>query len=274
MSVRIVSWNISGGDAPWHCLHSMDADIALLQEAAAPPQCVADNLEVDPAPWCTAGWPSWKRRTAIAKLSDRVKVEWISRKSFADANSGELAVSRLGTLTAAHVTVPGVEPLVVVSMYSQWERPHASTCSKWIVSDASAHRLVSDLSAFIGKIVGHRIVAAGDLNILYGHGENGSKYWAGRYATVFDRMEALGLPFVGPQYPNGRQADPWPDELPPESKNVPTFHSVKQTPASAARQLDFVFASKGLANRVTARALNEPEEWGPSDHCRLVIEVS
>ena len=38
--------------------------------------------------------------------------------------------------------------------------------------------------------------------------------WKGRYATVFDRMAAIGLPLVGPQYPNGRQADPWPDELP------------------------------------------------------------
>lgn len=274
MSVKVISWNIAGRKAPWHCLGAMDADIALLQEAAAPPQSVVKDIEDDPTPWCTAELLGLKRRTAIVKLTDRVKVDWIATNLLADAKCGDLAVSRLGTLTAAHVTAPGVEPLVVVSMYSQWERPHASTCSKWIVSDASAHRLVSDLSAFIGRQTGHRIVAAGDLNILYGYGDYGNKYWAGRYATVFDRMEALGLPFVGPQYPNGRQADPWPDELPCESKNVPTFHSAKQTPASATRQLDFVFASRGLADKVTARALNKPEEWGPSDHCRLEIEVS
>ena len=29
------------------------------------------------------------------------------------------------------------------------------------------------------------MLAAGDLNILYGYGENGSAYWAARYATVF-----------------------------------------------------------------------------------------
>ena len=34
------------------------------------------------------------------------------------------------------------------------------------------------------------MLAAGDLNILYGYGENGSAYWAARYATVFDRMRA------------------------------------------------------------------------------------
>ena len=272
--MKIVSWNIAGMEPPWHCLSETDADVALLQEAAAPPQDLPKQIEADPAPWCTAGWTSWRRRTAIAKLSDRAKVEWIVAKSFADAKSGEFAVSRLGTITAAHVSEPGVEPLVVVSMYSRWERPHASTHSGWIVSDASAHRLVSDLSAFIGAQSGHRIIAAGDLNILYGYGDGGSQYWAERYGTVFDRMKALGLTFVGPQCPNGRQADPWPDELPHESKNVPTFRTAKQTPATATRQLDFVFASKGLADAVSVSAINKPEEWGPSDHCCLEIEVS
>ena len=91
---------------------------------------------------------------------------------------------------------------------------------------------------------------------------------------MFDRLEALGLTFVGPQAPRGRQAEPWPDELPPESKNVPTFHHSGQTPATATRQLDFVFASQGMTDSVAVRALNEPEEWGPSDHCRVEIEVS
>ena len=94
-----------------------------------------------------------------------------------------------------------------------------------------------------------------------------------RYGTVFSRMEALGLPFVGPQDPNGRQAHPWPEELPPGSKNVPTYY-YGQTPDTATRQLDFVFASRGMADSVSVRALNEPEQWGLSDHCRLEIKVS
>ena len=169
--------------------------------------------------------------------------------------------------------LPCVEPFVVVSMYAMWENPHSSTDSTWIVSDASAHRLVSDLSAFIGTQGGHRILAAGDLNILHGYGEYGNEYWAGRYGSVFDRMDALGLPFVGPQHPHGRQADPWPDELPRDSKNVPTYRW-RNNAGNAKRQLDFVFASKGMADSVRVRALNEPEEWGPSDHCRIEIEVS
>ena len=272
MSVKIVSWNIDGKSEPWHELARMEADIALLQEASEPPSDLDRKVCVDRAPWRTAGWSGWHRRTAVAKLSKRVGVEWITAKSLDEADSGELAVSRLGTLTAAAVKSSDIEPFVVASMYSYWENPHSSTDSGWIVSDASAHRLVSDLSAFIGQQVGHRILVAGDLNILHGYGEHGNEYWAGRYRTVFDRMEALGVSFVGPQYPNGRQADPWPDELPPNSKNVPTYHTNRQTPRTATRQLDFVFASKGM--NVSVRALNKLDEWGPSDHCRIEIEVS
>ncbi len=213
-------------------------------------------------------------RAAVVKLSDRVQVNWIEAKSIAEAEAGELAVSRLGTLVAARVTSPGGEPFVCVSMYSPWTTPHASTGSSWIVSDTSAHHIVSDLSAFIGRQHGHRIVAAGDLNVLYGHGEHGSTYWAERYETVFTRMKALGLRFLGPQAPNGRQADPWPEELPRNSRNVPTYHTTHQSPATATRQLDFVFASEGFADSLTVRAINAPDQWGPSDHCRLEIEIA
>ena len=274
LPVKIVSWNIAGLIEPWHVLTKMDADVALLQEAGTPPSDAAERVKVDSVPWRTSGVDgnrAW--RTAIVRLSERVCVEWIEAKALEDAGSGELAVSRPGTLAAAHVTAPGVEPFVVVSMYSLWTTPHVSAGGSWIVSDASAHRLVSDLSAFIGRQDGHRILAAGDLNILHGYGEHGSGYWAGRYGSVFDRMEALGLPFIGPQHPNGRQADPWPHELPRESKNVPTYHWDKD-PVTATRQLDFVFASRGMADSVRVRAVNEPERWGPSDHCRLEIEVS
>jgi hypothetical protein len=87
-------------------------------------------------------------------------------------------------------------------------------------------------------------------------------------------MEAIGLPFVGPQAPHGgRQANPWPDELPCDSLDMPTFHHSRQTPATASRQLDFVFASESLVDEIEVGALNDPNEWGPGDHCRLRIEL-
>lgn len=272
--MKIVSWNIARSHEPWRQLLKSDADIALLQEATKPPQDVSQRIEVDNSPWVTVdGGTQNKWRTAVVKLSMNVGVEWIEVKSLSDAKVGELGVSQPGTLAAACITPSDGESLVVVSMYALWEGPLASTNSRWIFADGSAHRIVSDLSAFIGRQRNHRILAAGDLNILYGYGENGSLYWKKRYQTVFDRMEALGLLFVGPQYPNGHQACPWPDELPQDSRNVPTYRSNRKDPITATRQLDFVFASKSLSESVSVRALNDPDQWGPSDHCRIAIEV-
>ena len=272
--MKLISWNIASRADAWPVLLDSGADVALLQEAAAPPAAVKDRVLVDQEPWSTAGagfQRAW--RTAVVRLNDGLSMEWLRLRPLSDATGDELGVSRPGTLAAARVTMPDGQPLTVVSMYGLWERPLESTGSGWIYADASVHRLISDLSALIGREKGHRIIAAGDLNILHGYGEDGSPYWAERYRTIFDRMRALGLLFVGPQWPNGRRAEPWPRELPADSANVPTFHTNKMTVAQAQRQLDFVFASAGLADKVQVRALNEVEEWGPSDHCRIEIEV-
>jgi endonuclease/exonuclease/phosphatase family metal-dependent hydrolase len=271
----MIAWNIAQRNEAWRSLLDTDADIALLQEAPEPPADVGARVHVDQAPWRTAG-AGTKRpwRTVIARLSDRVSVQWLETKTVEEAAPGELAVSRSGTLSAAVVTPSTGESFIAVALYAAWERPHGTTGGSWIYADGSVHRLISDLSALIGQQAGHRIIAAGDFNILHGYGENGSAYWASRYNTVFNRMSALGLPLVGPQIPAGKSAEPWPDELPRTSKNVPTFHHSRQTPATATRQLDFVFASSCLVERVRVAARNEPHQWGPSDHCRVEIELA
>ena len=280
--VKIISWNMAHQHASWRCLLDMDIDLAVLQEACMPPPDVAERIQADPAievdtaPWeTTIVGGRAKFRTAIVKLSNRIEIDCIEAKSIDTAETGDLVVSSPGTFAAAFVTLPSGSPLVVVSMYAQWVNTHVRAgSSPFIVSDGSAHRIVSDLSALIADEDGHRVLTAGDLNILRGYGEYGSGYWGARYKTVFDRMEVMGLPCIGPEYPNGRQADPWPDELPRDSRNVPTYHSVKQTPMTAAHQLDYVFASSELIDSLRVRALNVPEEWGPSDHCRIEIELA
>lgn len=243
------------------------------QEAIPPPTDLA--IGVDDAPWKTAGaglTRNW--RTAVARISPRASVKWRAPLQLEDAQLGELGVSRLGTLSVADVELPNEPPITVVSMYAPWEKPVTETGSSWIFADASAHRLVSDISFLIGQQNRHRIIAAGDLNVLFGHGEDGSPYWARRYATVFDCMSAIGLRFVGPQSPDGQQASPRPAELPEGSKNVPTFRPRRDDPKSATRQLDFVFASESIASRVKTRALNADAEWRSSDHCLVRIELT
>ncbi|MDE0002188.1 MAG: hypothetical protein OXQ29_05805 [Rhodospirillaceae bacterium] len=279
--MKIISWNMAHRPESWRCLLKMDVDLALLQEAGKPPPDVLERIEADPAikvdsaPWKTmivGATNPW--RTAIVKLSDRISVNWIKAKPLETAESGDLVASWPGTIAAARVEPPSGDPVIAVSMYAPWVGTHALTKSSAVFGDVSAHHVVSDLSRFIAKKRGHRVLAAGDMNILRGYGEDGNDWWAARHRTVFDRMEVLGLPCVGPEHPNGRQADPWPKELPRDSRNVPTYRPRWQPPETATRQLDYVFASADLVDSLSVRALNAPEEWGPSDHCRIEIELT
>ncbi len=273
--LKLLSWNMNQKVDNWKVVLDSGVDVAMLQEAKAPPAEMAGKFmvqqEVEPA----VSSLSW--RAVVAGISNNDKYEFIPIKTqpLGGSDPEALMVSRAGTLDAALIKIKdsGVE-ITVVSLYSTWMNPVTQTGSSWIFADASAHRLISDLSSLIGSQKEHKIIAAGDLNILYGYGEYRSEYWGKRYNTVFDRLSVLGLRFVGPQAPDGgRQAEPWPKELPEDSLNVPTFHHNQQSPATASRQLDFVFASESIADSVSVKALNSVDEWGPSDHCRILIEL-
>ena len=273
---RIVSWNIAHRIEPWRVLVASGVDAALLQEAQCPPPDVRDSMEIDAVEWRTEGAAierPW--RTAVVGLSDRVQLRHRSLAPLTSASRHEMAVSVPGALAVADMEIIETgEVITLASLYGLWETPVAQAESTWIYADASVHRLISDLSALIGRQRGHKLIAAGDLNVLYGYGEQGSPYWKARYDTIFARMEALGLRFVGPQAPDGGiQAEPWPAELPPDSHNVPTYRTRQKQPETGTRQLDFVFASAEIYDRVGAWALNAPEDWGPSDHCRVMIEL-
>jgi hypothetical protein len=267
--IRLVSWNLARRDL-FGDLDGLDADVALLQEARLPSSGSA--LEVVPADlttWSTSGWGKRGWRTAVIRLSNRVELD-PRREVAVDAMTAEddWVVSRHGTVTAADVKVGGQTVFTAASVYALWE----STVGRSIFADGSAHRILSDLSVLMPSR-NHRLLIAGDWNILLGYGEHGDAYFKARYETVFARAEALGLTFVGPQHPNGRQAEPWPDELPTDSRCVPTYHHSRQNPTTATRQLDFVFVSQSLADVVNVRALNAADEWGASDHCRVLIDV-
>ena len=277
--VKLVSWNIDRREKPWRELLRMaeagDADVALLQEAGTPPSDIAGSFDYDGSVcWDQTLYDRWP---LVVKLSDRVTIKpYRQVHPISDLGVDKIGVSGIGTIAAARVTEGDSEEsaFIAISIYSRWLRVHPSTKSSWIVADASAHRILSDLSAFIGHRdpAKHRILAAGDLNMFYG--ATGRRLsLPERERTVWDRMDALGLEFLGPQAPNGRTADCTPTDVPSDTDNVPTYHPKKGSPETACDQLDYAFASRGFHECVHVQAMNELDEWGSSDHCRLMIKV-
>ena len=253
--MKLVCWNIAHRKKAWRSLPDMGVDIVLLQEGYKPPKDVADRIEVDPAPYFKAdpqrpdGRGKAISRCAVVKVSDRVQIEYLD----------DIQSSHPGCLSAAIVTpLEGTFrgwPIHVVSFCPQYEahHPESGVKSRDLV-DTSIHRIISDISLLIGRKNSFRMIAAGDTTVMYGDGRN--DYWKNRNQAVFDRMSSVGLPMIGPQ--------------------GPTYcHEMsKQTPATATSQLDYVFASRSMKDSIRTTALNKPEEWGPSDHCRILIEVS
>lgn len=281
--IRIVSWNVAQRIQPVAELLEMDADVALLQEVGPGTleqlASAGGNVELSPQdpwePWPREHYGFWP---AVVKLSDRVDVEWFRQvlPSTPQEANDEIAVSNVGIIAAARVIPRGAgEPFIAFSMYARWFRPHRVAGSSYIYSDAAAHHIMSDLSAFIGDTNpgSHRILAAGDMNNVHGVTEDNPLAWYRRDIGVFARIDALGLELVGPQYPDGRLADPPPRGVQEGTRNTPTYHTARGSPATAENQLDYVFASRGFHRCVRARAMNGVEEWGSSDHCRILIEV-
>ena len=278
----VVCWNVRKSHKPWYELLAMDADVALLQEASKVPADLASGIDTGSSTTSGDQWndlDDFDRWPLVVKLSDRVEVEWFKRvlPLYKTTANDEIVVSDIGNIAVARVIPRDREPFIAVSMYARWLRPHVSVDTKWWAgySDASTHRIISDLSTFIGDLDPgtHRILAAGDLNTVF-ESTDTNLVLPERDRSVFDRMDALGMEYIGPRYPDGRSADPVPSGLPPETKNVPTYYSLRvKKPENAVHQLDYVFASRGFSQSVRTRALNEPDEWGSSDHCRILIEI-
>ena len=242
--VRMWCWNINHDWDAWRCIPDSGVDVVLVQEGYRPPRDVAEKVCVDPAPYEDENGNALSR-CAIIKVSNNVEVEFLKN----------VKSSHRGCLSAAKITPKDKpdRPFLVVTFCPEYETVHeASGLKTDDLVDPSVHRVISDISLLIGHKNYFRMIAAGDTTVMQGDGSN--FYYVRRYAAVFDRMFAIGLPVIGPN-------------------NGPTYRSPGKKPAAANRQLDYVFASKSMLNSVSTRALNTEDEWGPSDHCRILIEV-
>ena len=244
---------------------------------------------------------NWNRSSiwpAVVRLSDRVRVDRF--EPVAAERDGmpldTIAVSDARTLAAARVTPlhggkSALESFLVFSMHARWLYPHPQAerarprggQAIYAYTDGSAHRVISDLSAFITHTnpSSHRLLAAGDLGTIHGAADDSRMENPVRARTIFDRMQALGLEFMGPQWPDAdRQADPLPPGMPKDTRNVPTCLAGRQRRLMldegivSGFQYDYVFASRGFHERVHVHAVNDAAGFGPSTHCRMRIETS
>ena len=175
---KVVCWNMDYKRDSWRKLVQMDADVALLQEPCKVPPDVADRVEIEPPDH----WSDWDsclpkparahRRPRVAKLSDRVKVDWFKPVPLLE----RYPRIRSPSATSIPSPPPGSPRLTAIRSRSSpyrctahWKSPHPSTGREKNdpQADASAHRIISDLSVFVPPRdrLPHRILAAGDLNI-------------------------------------------------------------------------------------------------------------
>ena len=275
--IRVVSWNIFKKWPPWHVLAEMarqgEADVALLQEAGSPPLDLAHPVQFGTDEFWRdgpyEGRPIYDRWSLVLQLSDRVEVEWFRAvPPISELGEHDIAVSGIGTIAAARVRSrgrPAEGAFIAVSMYARYIKPHPSTGTLWRVGapDVSAHRILSDISAFIGHEdpSRHRILAAGDLNMIYG-ATGRTLALPERERAFWDRVAALGLEFLGPQAPDGWRPEAPQIDVPPDTKNVPTWVRNGRSPEEANRQFDYAIASRGFHERVTVRALNRARTTG------------
>ena len=194
--IRVVCWNIDRKIEPWKHLVKMkengEADLAILQEAGQVPGRLIEKLPVDDKMfWHPMGFD---RLPVVVKLSDKVEVETFRQVPILfEPPRDAIGVSDIGTIAAAKVT-PKENPneaFIAVSMYARWLRSHPLAPGKWIISTNSAHRIISDLAAFVGKTdpATHRILAGGDLNMIYGGcDELGVWRWDRTIWVVFNHL--------------------------------------------------------------------------------------
>ena len=246
-----------------------DADVALLQEAGNSPPDLAQPVQYGTDElWrerLYEGRPIYDRWSLVVQLSHRVEVEWFRAvPPISELGEHDIAISGIGTIAAARVTPrgrPADDGFIAVSMYARYIKPHPSTGTPWRVGapDVSAHRILSDISAFIGHEdpSRHRILAAGDLNMIYGATGNTLALPACERA-FWDRVAALGLEFLGPQAPHGWQPSaPQPDVPPDLDQHVPRRPLLEDIPAHdldhSALPLDAVGGALCMARMVVAR---------------------
>lgn len=262
--LRVVTWNLNHWRqavlpadtraAAWAAIRErLGADVALLQEAVPPAGMDAASVVYGEL----AGHRAWGSAVAamrpdLAVTTVRaVRMPWSRRHHL-------LGGTHPGAVAIAEVAVPGVEPIVMISVYGVMDGS----------ATATMYRFIADLVPLFDSPRGARVILAGDFNVTRSTTDQRALDRARAVLGAVRSLglvEAKGLPGVSlPPAAGESRACGCAD--PARCDHIPTWRTV---------ELDHVFVSPSLAGQVTGLgAFPELATEGLSDHVPLVLDLA
>jgi hypothetical protein len=241
----------------WEHLVNLRADVVLVQEAGFPIPGVRQ---------CVAGRKHEQRDWGTAVISYGPKLSDLPQPVRPSGTRREFAVpdaARLGTLALAVVDIPGVQPVLAVSLHG---RPRYAV--------QSMLRAVSDLLPIFRTPIGNRVLLAGDLNM---HTAARDPAERSRTVHILGLLEAFGLQdLVQCAKAKGiltQEAEGCRCKFQPCS-HVRT-HRHPRHRRDAVGSLDYMFASAELVGCLESLVVlngDDDPAWRHSDHAPMIAE--
>ena len=257
--LRLVTWNLNHWRQPllptdtrraaWDHLAATGVQVALVQEAVPP-------LELDRSRAVygeIGGHRNWG--SAVVALDSTVTIEPLrsvripySRRRYLLENTHP------GSVAIAQMTVPGIQPITLVSVYGVMDGSVVSTVL----------RVVADLVPLFDSPHGARVILGGDLNISTASKDPRN---VARAEAVFAAIRSLGLV----------EAKTVVAEPPASSPDCACGNGGACTHIATwgKADLDHLFVTPSLAGQVTGLAVDRTAvEAGLSDHAPLVLDLA
>jgi endonuclease/exonuclease/phosphatase family metal-dependent hydrolase len=258
--LRIATWNLNHWRQPllptdsrrsaWEYLSSsVVAQVALVQEAVPPSELDRDRAVYGEM----AGHRNWG--SAVVALDPAISIEPLrsvrvpySRRRFLLANTHP------GSVAIAQLSVPGIQPITLVSVHGVLDGSPVSTIL----------RVIADLVPLFDSPYGSRVILGGDLNIT--SATKDPKHIA-RAEAVFAAIRSLGLVEA-----KGLIAEP--------SASSPDCScgfggTCTHLATWGQAELDHIFVSPSLARQVTAVTVDPAVvDAGLSDHVPIVLDLA
>jgi endonuclease/exonuclease/phosphatase family metal-dependent hydrolase len=260
LPLRLATWNLNHWRQPllpsdtrraaWAYLaDTIGAHVALVQEAVPPLELAHDRAVYGEM----AGHRNWG--SAVVALDPTVSIEPIrsvrvpfSRRRYLLANTHP------GSVAIAQLTVPGIQPLTLVSVYGVMDGS----------ATATMFRVIADLVPLFDSPYGARVILGGDLNVS---DATTDPRWRARGEAVLAAVRALGLVEAKTLVPGPPAPSP---DCPCGSGGI-----CGHLPTFGRAELDHLFVSPALAGLVTSLSVDPSSvAAGLSDHVPLVLDLA